>query len=110
MGEQLSEFEERNGKQIPKHKRVAVIMAHPDDADFSCAGTVARWTDEGHEVYYVILTNGDKGSHDPDMAPERLVEIREKEQRDAAAILGVKDVVFLRHPDGMLVADLEMRR
>jgi LmbE family N-acetylglucosaminyl deacetylase len=94
----------------PERKKIAVIMAHPDDPDFSCAGTVAKWTDEGHEVVYVLLTNGDKGSHDPAMTPERLVELREEEQRAAAAIVGVKEVVFLRHPDGMLVADLDLRR
>ncbi|HEY7031344.1 MAG TPA: PIG-L deacetylase family protein [Thermomicrobiales bacterium] len=100
---------EGNG-EAPEHKKVAVIFAHPDDPDFSCAGTVARWTDEGHEVVYVLLTNGDKGSHDPEMSPERLVKIREKEQRAAAAVVGVKEVIFLGRPDGLLVADLELRR
>jgi LmbE family N-acetylglucosaminyl deacetylase len=94
----------------PERKRIAVIFAHPDDPDFSCAGTVAKWTDEGHEVIYVLLTNGDKGSHSPEMTPEQLAAIREEEQRAAAAIVGVKEVVFLRHPDGMLVADLNLRR
>jgi LmbE family N-acetylglucosaminyl deacetylase len=94
----------------PERKKIAVIFAHPDDPDFSCAGSVAKWTDEGHEVVYVLLTNGDKGSHDPEMAPERLVEIREMEQRAAAAIVGVNEVVFLGRPDGMLVADLDLRR
>ena len=91
-------------------KRVAVVIAHPDDAEFDCAGTVARWTAEGHEVVYVLLTSGDKGSSDPAMTPERLAATRETEQRDACAILGVHDVVFLRHPDGTLVPDLALRR
>jgi LmbE family N-acetylglucosaminyl deacetylase len=96
--------------EAAERKKVAVIFAHPDDPDFSCAGTVARWTDEGHEVVYVLLTNGDKGSHDPEMSPERLVKIREEEQRAAAAVVGVNEVIFLGRPDGLLVADIELRR
>lgn len=90
-------------------KRVAVIMAHPDDADFICAGTVARWSDEGHHITYVIITNGDKGSDDRSITPEQLVATREREQLDAAAILGIHDVVFMGEPDGMLVPNLELR-
>lgn len=78
---------------------VLVIAAHPDDAEFGAGGTVAAWTGQGRRVAYVICTNGDKGTSDLDMAPERLAEIREAEQRDAAAVLGVREVVFLRHPD-----------
>ena len=95
---------------LPERKTIAVIMAHPDDAEFICAGTVAKWADDGHDVVYVIVTNGDKGSHDPTLSLERLAEIREAEQRAAAAILGVKDVIFLRRPDGLVVADLDLRR
>jgi LmbE family N-acetylglucosaminyl deacetylase len=91
-------------------KRVAVIFAHPDDAEFICAGTVARWVAEGHHVTYVLLTSGDKGSDDPAMTPERLVATRTAEQRDACAILGVQEVVFLGHEDAMLVPDLALRR
>lgn len=91
-------------------KRVAVIFAHPDDAEFICAGTVARWVAEGYHVTYVLLTSGDKGSDDPEMTPERLVATRTAEQRDACAILGVKDVLFLGHEDAMLVPDLALRR
>jgi LmbE family N-acetylglucosaminyl deacetylase len=90
--------------------RVAVIVAHPDDAEFSCAGTVARWVAEGREVYYVLLTSGDKGSADPDVTPEMLVATREAEQRAACEVLGVKDVVFLRRSDATLVPDLDLRR
>jgi LmbE family N-acetylglucosaminyl deacetylase len=91
-------------------KKIAVIMAHPDDAEFICAGTVAKWTDEGNEVVYVLLTSGDKGSDDPEMTPERLVATREAEQREAARILGVKDVLFLKYPDAYLEPNLELRR
>ena len=82
--------------------RVMAILAHPDDAEFTCAGTVARWVDEGREVIYLVCTNGDKGTSDPEMTPERLARIREQEQREAAQVLGVKGVVFLGHPDGGL--------
>jgi len=91
-------------------RRVAVIVAHPDDAEFLCAGTVARWAGEGHHVTYVLLTSGDKGSSDPAVTPEQLVATRETEQRDACDVLGVEDVIFLRHPDATLVPDLAMRR
>src|SRR3990170_1131864 len=64
-------------------KKIAVVVAHPDDAEFICAGTIARWADEGHEVVYVLLTSGDKGSDDPKMTPERLMATREAEQREA---------------------------
>jgi LmbE family N-acetylglucosaminyl deacetylase len=91
-------------------KRIAVIFPHPDDAEFMCAGAIARWAAEGHEVVYVLLTSGDKGSDDPDLTTEQLVAIREAEQRSACDILGVKEVYFLRHLDATLVADLALRR
>jgi LmbE family N-acetylglucosaminyl deacetylase len=91
-------------------KTIAVIMAHPDDAEFICGGTVARWASEGHEVVYVLLTSGDKGSDDPEMTPERLVATREAEQREAARILGVKDVHFLKYQDAYLEPNLELRK
>jgi len=91
-------------------RRVAVFMAHPDDPDFSCAGTCARWAADGYHITYVIITNGDKGSDDRDLPGAQLAEIRETEQRAAADILGVKGVVFMRQPDGMLVPNLELRR
>ena len=91
-------------------KKIAVVMAHPDDAEFICAGTIARWMDEGHDVVYVLLTSGDKGSDDPEMTPERLAATREAEQREAARILGASDVIFMRCPDGELEPNLELRR
>lgn len=87
-----------------------VSVAHPDDAEFGCAGSVARWTAEGQHVIYVLGTSGDKGSDDIEMTGERLMEVREAEQRAACAVLGVSDVIFLRMPDAELVPDLEMRR
>ncbi len=86
-----------------------VIMAHPDDPEFFCGGTVARWARDGCEIVYVVITNGNKGSNDPKMTPERLAAIREEEQREAARRLGVKEVVFLGYNDGELMADLRLR-
>jgi LmbE family N-acetylglucosaminyl deacetylase len=91
-------------------RRVLVIVAHPDDAEFGCSGSVARWGGEGCEVFYCIVTNGDKGSDDPAMTPGRLAAIRETEQRAAARALGVKDVIFLGYPDGELEDTREARR
>ncbi len=87
-----------------------VIMAHPDDPEFFCGGTIALWAAAGCEITYVILTNGNKGSDDPHMTPERLIDIRQKEQRAAADVLGVKNIVFLGEPDGELMSTLELRR
>jgi LmbE family N-acetylglucosaminyl deacetylase len=76
-----------------------VITAHPDDAEFGAAGSIARWTREGRRVVYVVCTSGDKGTDDPDITPQQLVKVREEEQKAAAAVVGVSDVVFLRYPD-----------
>ncbi len=76
-----------------------VIAPHPDDAEFGIAGTVARWVKEGKDVVFVICTNGDKGTDDRSLTPEKLAEIREEEQKAAGRVLGVKDVVFLGYPD-----------
>lgn len=81
---------------------VLIIAPHSDDAEFGVAGTVARWTREGKQVVYVVCTNGDKGTTDRSLVPEQLADIREKEQLAAAKVLGVREVVFLRHPDQSL--------
>ncbi len=87
-----------------------VIVAHPDDAEFTMAGTVAAWTRAGCRVTYVVCTDGNAGSHEPGMTRERLAEIRRAEQRAACEILGVGDVVFLGHDDGLLQPTLDLRR
>ena len=87
-----------------------VVMAHPDDMEFSCAGTVARWAQAGSRVIYVLCTSGEVGIADPDMTKENAAAIREDEQREAARITGVQEVVFLREPDGMLQPTLELRK
>jgi len=91
-------------------RRVMVSMAHPDDAEFGCAGTIARWAAEGDEIIFVLGTSGDKGSDDPSMTSEQLIATREAEQKVAADILGVNDVIFMRMRDAELVPDLAMRR
>ena len=90
--------------------KILVIVAHPDDAEFMCAGTVARWTSEGREVVYGLVTSGDKGTSDPDVIPSELAKLREKEQRKVCHILGVETVEFLRYEDGMVQNTLELRR
>jgi LmbE family N-acetylglucosaminyl deacetylase len=86
-----------------------VVAAHPDDIEFGCAGTVARWVSEGAHVTYALLTNGAAGSSDPQMTRARLAEIREAEQRAAAKVLGVDQVEFLGYEDGLLEPSLEVR-
>jgi LmbE family N-acetylglucosaminyl deacetylase len=89
---------------------VMVVTPHPDDAEIGAGGTVARWIGEGKRVVYVVCTNGNKGSADPEMQPEKLAAIREEEQRAAAWSLGVAEVVFLRHPDQSLEDTIEFRK
>ncbi len=82
--------------------RVMAIFAHPDDAEFTCGGTVSAWAKAGSEVAYVVCTDGDKGGDDLPLGSEELAELRRDEQREAARYLGVRDVNFLGHPDGDL--------
>ena len=90
--------------------RVMVIMAHPDDIEFSCAGTVARWVKGGAEVSYVLVTSGDVGIADLSIRREDAMAIREQEQRAAADVIGVKEVVFFREPDGMVENTMDLRK
>ena len=101
--------EEPSGSGRP-YRRGMVVIAHQDDAEYGCAGTVAKWCREGMEVVYVICTDGSKGSSDPDMTPERLMEIRRNEQLAAGKVLGVKEVVFLGYEDSLIQPTLELRR
>ncbi len=87
-----------------------VIVAHPDDIEFGCAGTVARWVKAGARIAYVLCTSGDVGIDEPGVTRAQATEIREAETRAAAHIAGVDEVVFLREPDGMLEATLDLRR
>lgn len=85
-------------------------MAHPDDAEFTCGGTVASYTAAGARAEYVLATSGNRGSHEPGMTPEKLAAIREAEQRAAAEVLGVAEVTFLRYNDGEVEPSIALRR
>lgn len=91
-------------------QRVMGIFAHPDDPEFFCGATFARWAGEGKQIIFVLATSGDKGSNDLTITSEQLITIRETEERAAAACLGVQDVIFLRYPDGELQPTLDLRR
>ena len=95
--------------KLPTPQRVMVVAAHPDDIEFGAAGTIARWVNEGASVRYLVVTRGDKGSDDPRADIAALVELREREQRAAAAEIGVEGVNFLDEPDGQVQATLELR-
>ncbi|MBI2329238.1 MAG: PIG-L family deacetylase [Chloroflexi bacterium] len=95
---------------MTKPAQVMVVIPHPDDAEIGAGGTVARWTREGKDVIYVLCTNGDKGTSDITIKPEELARIREQEQLAAARLLGVREVIFLRHPDQALEDTPEFRK
>jgi LmbE family N-acetylglucosaminyl deacetylase len=100
----------QSAKRVKKEAlRVLVISAHPDDVDFGCGGTLAKWAREGAEIVYAICTSGEKGTDDPSVCGPDLARTREKEQRAAAAVTGAKEVVYLRKPDGELEASLAFR-
>jgi LmbE family N-acetylglucosaminyl deacetylase len=86
------------------------IVAHPDDIEFSCAGTLARWARAGARVSFVVCTSGDVGIADDGMTRQKAAEIREAEEREAARIIGATEVIFLREPDGMVQPTLELRK
>ncbi len=86
------------------------VVAHPDDIEFTCAGTLARWARNGARICYVLCTSGEVGIARAGMTQEKAASIREAEQRAAAQIAGALEVVFLREPDGLLQATLELRK
>ncbi|MBI2113225.1 MAG: PIG-L family deacetylase [Candidatus Wildermuthbacteria bacterium] len=96
-------------KNIKTPKKVLAVFAHPDDMDFSAAGTIAKWAEKGSDITYLVCTDGGKGSDDPGMDSKKLFLIRKKEQMNAANILGVKDVIFLKHADGELACDMKLK-
>jgi LmbE family N-acetylglucosaminyl deacetylase len=95
-------------------RRILVVLAHPDDPEFFCGATLARWARAGHLIEYYLLTCGDKGYNDStkpgDISTDDLCAARHREQSEAAAIIGVKAVHFLDRPDGYLVPDIDLRR
>lgn len=99
-----------NASDIQGIERVLIVVAHPDDCDFGCAGTTARWTDAGLKVSYCIVTDGQAGGFDRTTPREKMAEIRRAEQTAAARVVGVTDITFLGYPDGELTVTLELRR
>lgn len=93
-----------------KPKTVLGVAAHPDDLDFGMSGSAAKWAAQGAEVYYLLLTDGSKGSEDRSLSPADLIKIRRDEQLEAAKILGLKEVFFLDYEDGLLVNDANVKR
>ena len=98
----------QNNLYVPES--AMAIFAHPDDVEFSCAGTLARWAKAGTRLSYVVCTSGDVGIAKPGVTRAQAVAIREAEQREAAKIVGATDVVFLGEPDGMLEPTLALRK
>ncbi len=86
------------------------IFAHPDDMEFSCGATLAKWAKAGCEISVVLCTSGNVGTHDGKYTPDTLAAVREAEQKNACAVLGIRRLEFLRHDDSRLVADLTLRR
>ncbi|MGC8855222.1 MAG: PIG-L deacetylase family protein [Anaerolineae bacterium] len=94
-------------------QNILVILAHPDDPEFFCGATLARWARAGHRITYCLLTCGDKGFNDSspkDLTPDELCRIRHEEQNAAAQVIGVQAVHFLDQADGYLIPDLNLRR
>jgi LmbE family N-acetylglucosaminyl deacetylase len=90
-------------------QNILVILAHPDDPEFFCGATLARWAKAGHTIDYYLLTCGDKGSNDPQIDPADLCADRHEEQRAAANVIGVRNVSFMELPDGYLEPGLDLR-
>ena len=91
-------------------QRVLVVAAHPDDIDFSAAGTIALWTDAGIEVSYCLVTDGDAGGFDESVPRTEIAPMRRKEQTAAAEVLGVHDLRFLGYPDGRVEPTMALRK
>lgn len=92
-----------------KGKVILAVGAHPDDTDFGAAGTIVKWVEEGATAYYVVATDGSRGSDDPKMTHKKLAAIRKSEQLEAAKVLGVKKVFFLNHTDTQLTSSLKLK-
>ena len=97
----------QNNSIVPRS--ALVVVAHPDDMEFTCGGTLAKWADAGAEIHLVLATSGDKGTKDRSVSPHALAELREQEQQSAATALGIRDVTFLRHRDGELEVSMAFR-
>jgi LmbE family N-acetylglucosaminyl deacetylase len=97
-----------DGSYVPRS--AMAIYAHPDDIEFTVAGTVAKWARAGCDVTFVLITSGDVGTHDRSFTRESLARVREREERESARILGAARVVFLRKGDCTLAPTLALRK
>lgn len=88
---------------------ILVVVAHPDDADFICGGTIALWAEQGSEINLLVCTDGSVGGHDENLTAQELEETRKQEQREAADLLGIKNVHHLSFPDGGLEANRDLK-
>jgi LmbE family N-acetylglucosaminyl deacetylase len=98
-----------NNVQLVCNQRILVVVAHPDDAESFCGGTIAKIIQRGNHVTVVISTNGDRGSHDRQVRPIDLSLVRQQEQDRARRILGIKDVIWLGYRDGELTMAIDLR-
>ncbi|MEZ5281446.1 MAG: PIG-L deacetylase family protein [Acidimicrobiales bacterium] len=96
--------------ELEAPEKVLVVVAHPDDIDFGTAGTIAALTAAGSDVVYCLVTSGEAGDDDMTVPADELAELRQREQTEAAALVGVFELHWLGHPDGAVVADLNLRR
>jgi LmbE family N-acetylglucosaminyl deacetylase len=88
--------------------RALAVVAHPDDLEYGAASAIARWTDQGKQVVYCLATSGEAGIDS--LPPDECARVRQAEERASAAIVGVHEVEFLAHPDGLVEASVELRR
>jgi LmbE family N-acetylglucosaminyl deacetylase len=102
-----SNLEHESGQERPG--RILIVGAHPDDPDAFCGGSVAAWADAGAEIWYVVVTSGDKGVPDAESEVSTFTETREQEQLSSAEYLGAQGVTFLRYVDGEVFDSLELR-
>lgn len=91
-------------------ERAMFIFAHPDDIEFSVAGTAVKWARGGSDITYVVITDGNVGSHDRNISRDELAEIRRAEQTAAAAVAGVERCLYLGYDDGLLEPSLPLRK
>lgn len=99
-----------SGPDDRRIKSALCIVAHPDDIEFYCGGTVLKMTSRGVRVDLVLATSGDKGTRDGAKSRAQVAKVREQEQQSAARVLGADRVAFLRHPDAELIESLGLRK
>ncbi len=106
----LNKSLQKSVANLSSKKTILAVGAHPDDIDIGCSGTIAKWITEGAQVFYLVLTDGSKGSEDLKISTPELIRIRQKEQQKAADLLGVKQVFFLDFVDGELENTPSLRK